>query len=103
MWSVKIDDLDPSEWSERSGGSERGARPVPSSSLRFRFRDLFFVWATRLLCLQAVGLVARFDDLAVVCRPIQQRRGHLGVAEHIRLFRESEVGGDDHTGVFVQF
>ena len=53
--------------------------------------------------LQAVGLVARFDDMAVVCQPIQQRSGHLGVAKHTRSFREAEVGGDDHAGVFVQF
>lgn len=52
--------------------------------------------------LQAVGLVARFNDVAVVCQPIQQRRGHLGVAKHTRPFREAEVGGDNHAGVFVQ-
>lgn len=32
--------------------------------------------------LQAVGLVTRFDGVAVVCQPIQQRSGHLGVAKH---------------------
>ena len=44
-----------------------------------------------------------FHDLAVVCQPIQQRGGHLGVAKHTRPFREAQVGGDDHAGVFVQF
>ena len=38
-----------------------------------------------------------------MCQPIQQRGGHLGVAKHTRPFREAEVGGDDHAGVFVQF
>ena len=52
--------------------------------------------------LQAVGLVARFDDVAVVRQPIQQRRSHLGVAEYTRPFREAEVGGDEPAGVLVQ-
>ena len=52
--------------------------------------------------LQAIGLVARFDDVAVVCQPIQQRGGHLGVAKHTRPFREAEVGRDDYAGVLVQ-
>ncbi|MNL83966.1 hypothetical protein D3C87_2117710 [compost metagenome] len=52
--------------------------------------------------LQAIGLVARFDDMAVVCQPIQQRCGHLGVAKHTRPFREAEVGGDDDAGVLVE-
>jgi hypothetical protein len=30
----------------------------------------------------AVGLVARLDDVAVVREPVEQRGGHLGVAEH---------------------
>ena len=33
---------------------------------------------------------------------IQQRRGHLGVAEHAGPFGEAQVGGDDHAGVLVQ-
>ncbi len=52
--------------------------------------------------LQAVGLVARFDDVAVVSQSIQQRSGHLGVAKHARPIREAEVGRDDHSGVLVQ-
>lgn len=49
--------------------------------------------------LQAVRLVACFNYMAV---PIQQRRGHFGVAKHTRPFREAEVGGDDLAGVLVQ-
>lgn len=53
--------------------------------------------------LQAVRLVACFNDMAVVCQPIQQSRSHFGVAKHTRPFREAQVGGDNHAGVFVQF
>ena len=52
--------------------------------------------------LQAVGLVARFDDVAVVRKAIQQGCGHLGVAEHARPFGEAQVGRDHHAGVLVQ-
>ncbi len=37
---------------------------------------------------EPVGLVAGLDDVAVVREPIQQRRGHLGVAEHAGPLRE---------------
>ncbi|MNM89790.1 hypothetical protein D3C81_1020270 [compost metagenome] len=40
--------------------------------------------------------------MAVVCQPIQQRSGHLGVAKHALPFRDAEVGGDDDAGVLVQ-
>jgi hypothetical protein len=32
---------------------------------------------------------------------IEQRGGHLRIAEHIRPLGEAEVGGDDPTGVLV--
>ena len=52
----------------------------------------------------AVRVVARFDDIAMVRQPVQQRRGHLGVAKHGRPFREAQVGGgDDDAGVLIQF
>ncbi|VVO82477.1 hypothetical protein PS900_01889 [Pseudomonas fluorescens] len=40
--------------------------------------------------LQSVGLVARFDDVVLMCQPIQQRSSHLGFAKHAR---PSENGG----------
>jgi len=33
---------------------------------------------------------------------VEQRRGHLGVAEHARPLAEAEVGGDDDAGAFVE-
>lgn len=33
---------------------------------------------------------------------IEERRGHLCVCEDAGPFAEAEVGGDDHTGAFVE-
>ncbi len=44
---------------------------------------------------EAPGLVACFNDLAVMGEPVEQRGGHLGVAEDSWPFAEREVGGDD--------
>ena len=52
--------------------------------------------------LEAPAFVAGFDDVAVVGEAIEQRGGHLGVAEHARPFAEGEVGGDDDRGLLVE-
>ena len=39
-------------------------------------------------------LVPRLDDVAVVSDPVEQRGGHLLVAEHLGPFTKGEVGGD---------
>ena len=33
---------------------------------------------------------------------VQQRRGHLGIAEDLHPFSEAEVGGDDQRGAFIE-
>ena len=33
---------------------------------------------------------------------IEQRGGHLGIAEHAGPFAEAEIGGDDDAGLFVE-
>ncbi len=38
----------------------------------------------------------------MVCEPIEQRRGHLGVAEDTGPFTEAEIGRNDDTGLFVE-
>jgi len=43
---------------------------------------------------EPVGLVARLDAVAVVGEPVEQRGGHLGVAEDGGLFPECQLGGD---------
>ena len=47
-------------------------------------------------------VVARLHDVAVVGQPVQQRRGHLGVAEHAGPFGEAQVGSDRHAVVLVE-
>ncbi len=39
----------------------------------------------------------------MVGQPVQQRGGHLGVAEHPGPRAEAEIGGDDDAGAFVKF
>ena len=45
--------------------------------------------------LEAPALVAGLDDFAVVGQPVEERGGHLGVAEDARPLAEGQVGGDD--------
>lgn len=53
--------------------------------------------------LEAEAVVSGFEDVAVVGKPVEQRGGHLGVAEHAGPFTEAEVGGDNDTGALVEF
>ena len=52
--------------------------------------------------LEAVRIVAGFDDVAVMGQTVEQRRRHLGVAEDVAPFREAQIGGDQQAGGFVQ-
>ena len=35
--------------------------------------------------------------------PVEQGRGHFGVAEHLTPFREAEIGGDGDAGPLIKF
>lgn len=35
--------------------------------------------------------------------PIEERGGHLGIAEYGGPFAETQVGGDDDAGAFIEF
>ena len=52
--------------------------------------------------LEAPALVAGLDDLAMMGETVEQRGGHLGVAEDGWPFAEGEVGGDDDRGALVE-
>ena len=52
---------------------------------------------------EAVAVVAGFQDVAMVGEPVQQGRGHLGIAEDIGPFAEAQVGGDDDAGALLEF
>ena len=51
---------------------------------------------------ESIGLISRFDDLAMVSQPIEQRRSHLGVAKHTRPLGKRQIRGDHDAGVFVE-
>ena len=51
---------------------------------------------------ESPAVVAGLDDVAVMGQPIEQCRGHLGVAEHAGPFSEGEIGGDDDGGALVE-
>ena len=38
-----------------------------------------------------------------MCQAIEERGGHLGIAEHFGPFAKAEVGGDDDAGALVEF
>ena len=51
---------------------------------------------------EAPGLVAGFDDLAVMGEAVQESGGHLGIAKYRWPFAEGEVCGDDDGGALVK-
>ena len=51
---------------------------------------------------EAVGCVAGLDDAAMVRDTVEQRGGHLCIAEHRHPFAELEVCGDDDAGRLIQ-
>lgn len=51
---------------------------------------------------EAVGLVTRLHDVALVRQSIQECGRHLCVTEHGRPFSETPIRRDDHAGAFVE-
>lgn len=51
---------------------------------------------------EAEAVVSGFEDMAMMGKPIQQRRGHLGVTEDAGPFAEAEVCRDDDAGSLVE-
>lgn len=51
---------------------------------------------------ESPAIIAGLDDVAAMGQPIEQRSGHLGVAEHAGPFSEGEIGGDDDGSSFVE-
>jgi hypothetical protein len=45
--------------------------------------------------------VACFDNVAVVHKPVEQRRHYLCIAKHTGPFSGAQIGGDD-AGSFVE-
>ena len=51
---------------------------------------------------EAPTVIPGLDDVAVMGQAVEQRRGHLGVAEDAGPFAEGEVGGDDDGCPLIQ-
>ena len=51
---------------------------------------------------ESPAIVAGLDDVTVMGQPVEQRGGHLGIAEHAGPFAEGEIGGDDDGGALVE-
>ena len=52
--------------------------------------------------LEAPAFVAGFHNVTVVSEAIQERRRHLGIAEHAGPFSEGQVGRDDDRSALVE-
>src|SRR3546814_6840053 len=51
---------------------------------------------------EAPAVIAGLDDIAMMSDAIEERGGHLGIAEHGWPLPEREVGGDDNAGLLVE-
>ena len=51
---------------------------------------------------EAPTVVAGLNDIALVGQAVEQRGGHLGIAEHAGPFTEREIGGDYDGGALVK-
>jgi hypothetical protein len=63
---------------------------------------LLFPFRGFVACLEPKAVVSGFQDVAVVCETVEQRRCHLGVAEDAGPFAEAQIGGDDDAGTLVK-
>ena len=52
---------------------------------------------------EAIAVVSGLDDMAVMGQPVEQRRGHLRIAEHTRPLGEAEIGRDEDAGALIEF
>lgn len=53
--------------------------------------------------LEPEAVVAGLEDVAVMGKPIEERGGHLCIAEQGGPLAKAEVGGDDDAGALVEF
>lgn len=50
---------------------------------------------------KTIAVVASFNNVAAMREPVQQCRGHLGIAEDAGPFGEAQIGGNDQAYPFV--
>ena len=59
-------------------------------------------WGESATVFKAPARVAGFDDVAVVCQPIEHGGCHFGVTEHLRPIDECQIGGDQQRRVLIE-
>ena len=52
--------------------------------------------------LEAEAVISGFENVAMMGEPIEQRRGHLGIAEDAGPFAEAEVRRDNDAGSLIK-
>lgn len=67
-----------------------------------RARPFGFSALTLRAAFEAPEFVSGLDDLAMMGEPIEQRGGHLGIAEDGGPFAECQVGGGDDAGALIE-
>lgn len=71
------------------------SRPFGTGWLRFLIVGVRSLESRVGAGLEAIAAVASFQDVAAMGQTIEQRGGHLRIAEHVRSLGEAEVGRDD--------
>ena len=51
---------------------------------------------------EALGVISGFENVTVVSDAVEERGGHLGIAEDRDPFGEAEIGCNDEGCVFVE-
>ncbi|MNY44013.1 hypothetical protein D3C86_1790050 [compost metagenome] len=51
---------------------------------------------------ESEAVVSGFEDVAMMREAVEQRGGHLGIAEDAGPLAEAQVGGDDDARVLVE-
>ncbi len=64
--------------------------------------DLLVCFSLGCACFEPEAVVAGFQDVAVMGRPIEESGGHLGITEDTCPFAEAEIGVDGDAGLLVE-
>ena len=53
--------------------------------------------------LEAIAVVAGLQNVAAMCKAIEQCGGHFGIAEYVGPFAEAQGRGYDDAGTLIKF
>ncbi len=52
--------------------------------------------------LEAVRIITRFQDVAVMRNPVKQRSRHLCITKYLHPFTERKIGGNNQRGLLIK-